>query len=358
MAINSQESPDSSFWNGKRVLVTGNTGFKGAWLCYWLHKLGADVYGVGLPPETNPNLYVALGTENFTKSEMLDIRDNKNLAINIRRTEPEIIFHLAAKTLVKESIRDPLTTIETNVIGTTNVLESIRDLDRCRVAVMVTTDKVYENKEWEWAYRENDELGGKDPYSASKAACELIIRSYRDIYFDKQGTSVSAARAGNVIGGGDWSMDRLIPDAIRAWRNHQDLIIRNPTSTRPWQHVLEPLRGYLKLAEDQWKNPKTIKEINFGPLNGQSRTVGDVVNFIEKTLHGIKVIVQQVKDDKEAKLLALDSTLAVKKLNLRPVFEAEESLERTINWYQQYYSGADAKDLCAADLKAFEKKYA
>jgi CDP-glucose 4,6-dehydratase len=240
--------PHQAFWRGKRVLVTGHTGFKGGWLTLWLSRMGADITGLSLPPSTKPSLFDLAKIGAHCHSHELDIRDYAAVEAVVREAKPEIIFHLAAQPLVRASYRDPLETFSTNVMGTANVLNALRLEGSARVIVAITTDKVYQNKEWPFPYREDDVLGGHDPYSASKAASELVIASYSASYLAEKGMAVASARAGNVIGGGDWSEDRLIPDAVRAWQSGATLDIRRPNATRPWQHVLEPLSGYLVLA--------------------------------------------------------------------------------------------------------------
>ena len=239
----------ASFWCGRRVVVTGHTGFKGSWLTLWLRRLGALVTGVSLPPMTTPSLFAAARIDTLCKSRFLDIRDSSGLADLIRAAQPEVVFHMAAQPLVRASYRDPLTTFETNVMGTVHLLEAVRRLGVTRVAVMVTTDKVYRDAESPVPHSEDDPLGGHDPYSASKAASEMIIESYRQSYLSAQAVAVASARAGNVIGGGDWSQDRLIPDAVRAWQGGKPLTVRRPAAVRPWQHVLGPIFGYLILAQ-------------------------------------------------------------------------------------------------------------
>lgn len=244
----------AAFFNGKKVLITGHTGFKGSWLALWLQQLGAQVTGIALPPATTPNIFSLLGfhqpspINHHLSSYYHDIRDAAGLAARVKEAEPEIVFHLAAQPLVRASYREPLTTFATNVMGTANLLDALRGVTSVRTVVAVTTDKVYRNIEHPYPYREEDPLGGHDPYSASKAASELIVSSYRDAFLAEQGVAIATARAGNVIGGGDWSEDRLIPDAVRAWQSDQPLDIRRPDAIRPWQHVLEPLAGYMALA--------------------------------------------------------------------------------------------------------------
>ncbi len=257
--------PDASFWRGKRVLLTGHTGFKGAWLALWLRRLGAEVTGVALPPADEPSLFTLADVGGLCDSHLQDIRDAARLAAVVKAARPQILLHLAAQALVRASYRDPVGTFATNAMGTAHVLDALRGLDGARVAVMVTTDKVYRNLEQAVPFRETDELGGHDPYSASKAAAEVVIASYRDAFLSEQGVAVASARAGNVIGGGDWSEDRLLPDAVRAWQAGEALHVRRPAAIRPWQHVLEPLAGYLILAETLWDRPALAGAYNFGP---------------------------------------------------------------------------------------------
>ncbi|MBC7618723.1 MAG: CDP-glucose 4,6-dehydratase, partial [Candidatus Saccharibacteria bacterium] len=270
---------DVDFWRGKRVLITGHTGFKGAWLAFWLQRLGANVTGIALPAATQPSLFALLGEKPWMNSHHGDIRDATSLKAAVHSARPEIVFHLAAQALVRASYQQPLDTFATNVMGTANLLEALRDLPSVRVAVMVTTDKVYQNREWLYPYREDDALGGHDPYSASKAASELVIASYRSSYLESAGLAVASVRAGNVIGGGDWSADRLIPDAVRAWQAKQPLVIRNPHATRPWQHVLEPLAGYLALACQLWAKPALAGAYNMGPSPHAASSVENVINL-------------------------------------------------------------------------------
>ena len=300
--------PDCDFWRGKRVLITGHTGFKGGWLAIWLNRLGAKVIGIGLQPSSNPNLFNLASIHNLCISHICDIRDAERLSRLIEHAQPEIVFHLAAQPLVRESYRLPLETFSTNVMGTAHVLDTLRGLKCVLAAVMVTTDKVYRNNEWSWAYREDDILGGYDPYSSSKAASEIVISSYRDAFLTEQGVAVASARAGNVIGGGDWSADRLIPDAVRAWQSGKPLTIRHPNAVRPWQHVLEPLAGYLALAmamvsEKQFKDNNFCSAFNFGPAT-EAATVKDAVELAQRAYgSGIVHIDDQIAGPHEAGIL-------------------------------------------------------
>lgn len=343
------------FWCGKHVLITGHTGFKGGWLALWLQRMGADLTGVALAPNTTPSLFEAAYIEKGMNSHFCDIRDASKLAQIVRNARPEILFHLAAQPLVRASYNDPLGTYATNVMGTANLLDALRDLDSIKVAVIVTTDKVYSNNEWLYPYRESDAFGGHDPYSASKAASEIVIASYRDAYLKEQGVAVATARAGNVIGGGDWSEDRLIPDAVRAWQTAKPLEIRRPQSIRPWQHVLEPLNGYLTLAQKLWQQPELAGGYNFGPNTHEAATVATVIEQA-RTAFGCGDI--HYGDGNtgpyEAGWLALETAKARETLGITPQWPLAEAVNRTIAWYRAQQQGADARSLCDAEIDAYE----
>jgi CDP-glucose 4,6-dehydratase len=347
--------PAADFWRGKRVLLTGHTGFKGGWLALWLQGLGAHVTGIALPPDSTPNLFQLARVGDGMEGRFADIRDAASLSAIIRPARPEIVLHLAAQPLVRASYREPLETFATNVMGTAHVLNALRGVDSLRVAVMVTTDKVYQNREWPYPYRESDALGGHDPYSASKAASEIVIACYRDAFLATQGVAVASARAGNVIGGGDWSQDRLIPDAVRAWQSGQVLAIRRPQSIRPWQHVLEPLAGYLTLARKLWDEPALAGAYNFGPQSGEAATVRDVVELARSAYGGGEV---HFGDDSagphEAGWLALETAKARNALGLVPKWALAEAVNRTMAWYRAQQQGADARRLCEAEIAAYE----
>lgn len=343
------------FWHGKRILLTGHTGFKGAWMALWLHRLGAQVTGISLPSATTPNLFSLASIQAITDSHFCDIRDAAAIAALINKAQPEIVFHLAAQALVHASYRDPLTTFATNIQGTANVLDALRPLDSVRAVVAVTTDKVYKNLEQPYPYRETDTLGGHDPYSASKAAAEIVIASYRDSYLNEKGIVVASARAGNVIGGGDWSEDRLIPDTIRAWNANQPLQIRRPQAIRPWQHVLEPLAGYIKLAEQLWQQPAVAGAYNFGPETHEAATVREVVQLAQSA-YGMGQVSwgDGSEGPHEAGWLALEIAKARTVLGVKPRWSLVESVQRTVHWYRQQHDGADACALCEADIAAYE----
>lgn len=345
--------PQSSFWNGKRVLVTGHTGFKGSWLTLMLKQLGAKVSGVSLPPSTTPNLFQLAGIDELCESNICDIRAADKLTVLIKSAKPEIVFHLAAQPLVRASYAEPAQTFATNVMGSVNVMEALRDVPDFRVGVFITTDKVYENREWLWPYREDDKLGGHDPYSASKAACEFAVASYRKSFFEKNGVAIATARAGNVIGGGDWSTDRLLPDAMRCWQADKVLNIRNPNSVRPWQHVIEPLAAYLILAEALWAKPTLAGAWNFGPAGHDAISVGKVIDLAIKFWPKAEVTYGNDQGPHEAGRLSLESTKAREMLGVVPHWNVAEAIERTVAWHRNLLAGQNALALCVADLQAW-----
>lgn len=343
------------FWKGKRVLITGHSGFKGSWLSLWLHMIGAEVIGISLSPNTSPNLFELTGVKSLIQSHFIDIRNYSELLEQVKIVQPEVVFHLAAQPLVRASYLEPLATIQTNVIGTANLLEALRFLDSVKVVVMVTSDKVYKNNEWIYPYRECDVLGGHDPYSASKAASEILIASYRDAFLKEQGVAVASARAGNVIGGGDWSEDRLIPDAVRAWESNLSLDIRNPNAIRPWQHVLEPLQGYLTLAERLWHEPDLAGAYNFGPDKNESASVLEVIELARKAYANSIVSYGANSDSvKEAGWLAIETAKSKFVLDIKTKWNLSETISRTMNWYKAHYSGQDARKLCIDEIIQYE----
>ena len=347
----------ASFWRDKRVLLTGHTGFKGSWLTLWLHRLGAKVAGVSLPPATVPNLYSDVDIGALCRSHFCDIRDASALAELLQAAQPEIVFHLAAQPLVRASYKEPLVTFETNVMGTAHLLNALRGLVGARVAVMVTTDKVYRENGSPRPYREDDALGGQDPYSASKAACEIVIASYRQSFLSAQGVAVASARAGNVIGGGDWSEDRLIPDAVRAWQADQTLDVRRPQAVRPWQHVLEPLAGYLALAQSLWARPALAGAYNFGPGADDAVAVRDLIELARAVYGEGEVRYGDGNEGPhESAWLALNSAKAKKMLSVAPTLTLVQAVQRTMAWYRAYNNGAAARELCYADISDFESR--
>lgn len=332
-----------SIYQNKRVFLTGHTGFKGAWLLCWLHSLGAIVKGYSLAPEQADSLYELINGDDICESIIADIRNKEKIKTEILAFQPDFIFHLAAQPLVRLSYEYPTETFEVNTQGTANLLDALRFLQKSCVAVMITTDKVYDNIEKDYAYREGDKLGGYDPYSASKAAAELIISSYRNSFFNPKDyhnhlKSISSARAGNVIGGGDWSKDRIIPDIIKALILDLPIIIRNPSSVRPWQHVLEPLHGYLTLAAHQSFDPQNFADsFNFGPNEDSVLTVERLAEQAVKNWgEGEIKVNNDITQPHEAKLLQLDIRKALSKLNWSPKMDAYEAINQTILWYKIY----------------------
>lgn len=349
---------NASFWRGKRVLLTGHTGFKGSWLNLWLQEMGAEVSGLSLSPPTEPSLYRLInGTRSPASEGIVDIRDRVAVAARVMVTRPEIVFHLAAQPLVRAGYRDPLMTWETNVQGTANLLDALRIAPDVRVVVVITTDKVYENPETGIAFRESDPLGGHDPYSASKAAAEILTASYRQSYFEARRIALATARAGNVIGGGDWAEDRLVPDAMRAWNAGTPLEVRRPDAVRPWQHVLEPLNGYMALAERLWSEPKLADAVNFGPDHTAAASVRHLLSLARDAYgEGETRFADTEQGPHEAGYLMLDSGLAAERLGYRPCWTLEETVTRTMDWYRRLKRGMAARSLCLNDIDAFEER--
>ncbi|MDD5011561.1 MAG: CDP-glucose 4,6-dehydratase [Phycisphaerae bacterium] len=329
---------NKKFWKNKTVFLTGHTGFKGSWLSIWLNQLGANVHGYALKPLTKPNMFEAAAVSKILKSNIGDIRDYNKLLAAMKKCRPQIVFHLAAQPLVRQSYKDPLETYQTNILGTANLLEAARHIQSVRVVVVITSDKCYENKESNYAYKETDPLGGYDPYSSSKACAEIVTAAYRDSFFRNSKTAVASARAGNVIGGGDWAADRLVPDCIRAWIKNKIVEIRYPQAIRPWQHVLEPLAGYLVLAEKLYKKGDKFAEAwNFGPENKNIKNVEFLVRSIAKLWDKKAKWKKTVnKHPHEAILLKLNCSKAKAGLPWRPCWNIEKTLEKTMQWYKIY----------------------
>ena len=349
-----------SFWHGRRAFVTGHTGFKGSWLSLWLERLGADVCGVALDPPTDPSLFKEARVAHGMRSEIADIRDLERVRAILCEHRPEVVFHMAAQPLVRKSYEDPVGTYATNVMGTVNVLESVRGCDSVRAVVVITTDKCYENKEWVWPYRESDRLGGYDPYSNSKACVELVVSAYRNSFYppahyDQHGLAIASARAGNVIGGGDWAEDRLVPDIMRAFAANKVLTIRSPKAVRPWQHVLEPLSGYLKLAEKLCEAGVQYGDAwNFGPEYSDAKPVEWVVRELAADWGGDAH--WQVDDQThphEAQMLKLDCSKALQSLDWRPVLPLKLALRLTADWYRRWNAGEDARSIAIGQIDQY-----
>ncbi len=326
----------SNVFNGKKVLITGHTGFKGSWMAIWLKELGAEVYGYALEPYSDKDNFVRTNLASQIHHKIGDVRDKDSLNEYVQDIQPDMAFHLAAQPLVIESYSNPHYNFETNLMGTVNFFEAVRNCDSIKVAVNVTTDKCYQNNEWLWGYRENDPMGGDDPYSASKGCSELITHSYIKSFFSKERTAnVASARAGNVIGGGDWAENRILPDIMRAYEQKNNLEIRNPNSVRPWQFVLEPISGYLKLAEKLWPEGKTFSGgWNFGPAAYENYSVGDVVQEVKTIIPEVSINFPALTDKlHEAGLLKLDVTKAINLLNWKPKLSFQETISFTVNGY-------------------------
>jgi len=357
---------NKKFWKGKKVFITGHTGFKGSWLCLWLHSLGAEITGYSLAPPTSPSLFNLCHIDEWTHSIQGDIRNRKQLQQAIQEADPDIIIHMAAQPLVRTSYENPVETYEINVMGTLNLFEAVKSLPnprkKVKAVVNVTSDKCYENREWIWGYREGDPLGGYDPYSNSKACSELLTSSYRNSFFNPQTfahhrIALASARAGNVIGGGDWAKDRLIPDCIRSLLTGEKMIIRNPRSIRPWQHVLEPLSGYLLLIEKLVLEGVQYAEAwNFGPHEEDAKPVQWIVETISKKwgtpLH---FEIEDQSHYHEAHYLKLDCAKAKWKLGWQPKWNIEQTLDKIVEWSQAYQKGENMKEVCLKQIEEYEQ---
>lgn len=345
---------DLNWYSGKKVLITGHTGFKGSWLCYILASAGADVTGYSLKPPTKPSLYEICNVEKRIHSIIGDIRDLKHLKQVFEEVQPEIVLHLAAQPIVRDSYKDPVYTYETNVMGTVNVCECVR-LNSCVKSFLnVTTDKVYENREWEWGYRENEPLNGFDPYSNSKSCSELVTQSYINSFLKDMNVAVSTARAGNVIGGGDFANDRIVPDCVRAAEMKENIIVRNPHSTRPYQHVLEPLNIYLTIAKAQYEDKRYAGFYNVGPDDRDCITTGELVDiFCDKWGQGLKWINQYDGGPHEANFLKLDCSKIKTVFGWRPIWNVETAIEKTVEWTKVYFEGKNIEACMDSQIQEF-----
>jgi len=348
---------NNQFWQHKKVLITGHTGFKGGWLTLWLNKLGAHTFGYALAPSTNPSLFELAQIANHCQSTIGDIRNLDAVKLALHKAQPEIVFHMAAQPLVRESYSDPLTTIETNVMGTANVLEAARNCNSVKAIVVITSDKCYLNREWCWGYRETEALGGHDPYSASKACTELVAQSWQNSFFDsnEQGF-IATARAGNVIGGGDWSAGRLVPDVLEALATDKPVILRNPTAVRPWQHVLEPLSGYLMLAEKLFCEGRPWAQAwNFGPADADARTVSWIVEKLITEGGGGRWECEGEGQPHEAQQLKLDSSKARQALGWTNSWSLEECIKEISHWDRTWRDGADINRVCLETIDRYSQ---
>ena len=349
-------NPDPNFWRNRSVFLTGHTGFKGGWIALWLTHMGAKVYGYALAPPTKPSFFEEMQLQSSLSSSTInDIRDFKSLCQAMQAASPSVVIHMAAQPLVRESYNSPVDTFSTNLIGTVNLLEAARNTDSVQAIVNITTDKCYENQEWLWPYRENDPLGGHDPYSSSKACAELASAAYRKCFLADAGVHLATVRAGNVIGGGDWAVDRLIPDFFRALDAGETLHIRSPSAIRPWQHVLEPLCGYLLLAEELVKQGAEYADAwNFGPEESDAKTVSSIVDQLCEKFPGASWHLDGEPQPHEAGLLKLDSSKAKAKLNWEPRWALETALNKTIEWHKAWRSGESMATFSTQQIEAYQ----
>ena len=352
---------EPSFWEGRKVFLTGHTGFKGSWFTLWLHQMGAKVTGYALEPPTKPAIFTEAKVETALEQHILgDIRDLDKLTQAIQQAHPTIVIHMAAQPLVRDSYSDPVGTYASNVMGTVHLLEAVRQTPSVKAVLNITTDKCYENKEWIWGYRENEPMGGHDPYSSSKGCAELVSSSYRHSFLRESGIALATARAGNVIGGGDWAKDRIVPDAMRAFIAKQPLQVRNPAAVRPWQHVLEPLAGYLQLCQQLISAPESFSESwNFGPGEEDAQPVSHLADIMAKSWgegaqwqqEGIK------KQPHEAQYLKLDCTKAKTRLQWSRQWQLEQALQQSVAWYKAWYRGVDMNQFTLKQMTDYQQKY-
>lgn len=344
------------FWRNKRVFVTGHTGFKGSWLCLWLHAMGAHVKGYALTPPTQPSLFEEAKVGGLVEHQIGDIRDYETLLDSVREFRPDIVFHMAAQPLVRYSYEQPLETYTTNVLGTAHLLEAVRLSGTAKAVVNITTDKCYENREWVWGYREDEPLGGHDPYSSSKACSELVTSAYRRSFLQNTSIALASARAGNVIGGGDWAKDRLIPDILGSFANKEPVLIRSPHAIRPWQHVLEPLSGYMLLAEKLWDQPKEHSEAwNFGPADEDAKPVEWIVSAMSSRWGvGSQWHIDQGDHPHEAHHLKLDISKARQRLGWSPRWSLSTALDKVIDWHKAWMGGENMRGYALRQIAEYQ----
>lgn len=351
---------DISFWQGRKVFITGHTGFKGSWLSLWLHQLGAKVTGFSLEPPTSPSIFESAKVATAIETSISgDICDGKLFTNTMQQAKPEIIIHMAAQSLVRDSYNDPAGTYATNVMGTVNMLEAVRNTSSVKAVLNITTDKCYENKEWLWGYRENEPMGGHDPYSSSKGCAELVSSAYRSSFLQNEGIALATARAGNVIGGGDWAKDRIVPDAMRAFMENESLLVRNPIATRPWQHVLEPLSGYLMLCQQLIEQPKSFAEAwNFGPNDEDAQPVSKLIDImVDSWGESAKWKTDESEHPHEARYLKLDCSKAKNLLKWKPIWGLEQALDETVQWYKAWHQNKDMYDFTLNQIKFYQAEH-
>ncbi|MCR5877528.1 CDP-glucose 4,6-dehydratase [Phenylobacterium sp. J367] len=348
---------DPGFWAGKRVLLTGHTGFKGGWAALWLHRMGAQVTGLALEPDQDPSLFELAALPDLVDSQFVDLRDAGDVAAALAGRTFDIVLHLAAQPIVRTAVADPVATFASNVMGTAHLLQALRGQPALRAVLVVTSDKVYANAETGRAFQEGDALGGKDPYSASKAAAEIVVASFARSYFDKAGVPVATARGGNVIGGGDFSPDRLVSDIVRAARGQEQVVLRHPEATRPWQHVLDCVAGYLVHAQALATRPDAPRALNFGPRpGGPEVTVGELATLGVEALGAQPWRHEPDPNSLEAKSLAIDASLARQALGFESRLDAPEAVRLTMDWYRRQANGEDARALCLDEIEAYEAR--
>ena len=348
-----------SFWKGRKVFITGHTGFKGSWLSLWLAQLGANVTGYSLEPPTKPALFEDAKVVGVLQRSILgDIRDADTFTEAMQAAKPEVVIHMAAQSLVRESYIDPVGTYTVNVIGTVNLFEAVRKTSGIKVVLNITTDKCYENREWVWSYRENEPMGGHDPYSSSKGCAELISSAYRRSFLQHEGVALATARAGNVIGGGDWAKDRIVPDAMLAFMNKTHFLVRNPAATRPWQHVLEPLSGYIMLCQQLIQYPDAFAESwNFGPSEEDIKPVSSLADILIKNWgEGVSWELDGETHPHEASFLKLDCSKAKAKLNWKPIWNLERALDETVRWYKVWHSEREMHQFSLNQIENYQQE--